>query len=281
MVGRVHFRVFFLLLTLAVLGLAVGSTIYIIEKIEKPRQEKVQAIQSAPQPKPIDPGIGEFDAAMALIRNRQYVAARDRLRYIIRYFPNSERYDDARHVCGEINVDLALSRDQKEGKTDYEVKRGDAISRIASEQNTTLEYIKRTNGLLNFNIRPEDQLTVKALDFDVTIEKGDQRLILEEAGEFFKEYPVRKFRLPARVPLPTEETVRGTAAILGDENLPPMAKGFDEANKSILLKRPGMALREMGAAENAAEETGIFLDPADVDELAVLLRPGTTVNILP
>ena len=52
-------------LTVAILGLAVGSTIYIFEKIEKPRKEKVQAIQSAPRPDPIDPGIGEFDAAMA------------------------------------------------------------------------------------------------------------------------------------------------------------------------------------------------------------------------
>lgn len=292
MLGRVQFRIFFFLLTLVILGLAIGSLIYMFEKVEKPTQMTFDQIQSAPPPAPIDPGLGEFDTAMELLKNRQFLAARDRLRYIIKYFKKSTRYPDARRICGEINLDLALSPQHKPGKTVYEVKPGDSMNKIVAEQKTTKEFINRSNLLISTQLRPGDLLTIKPLDFAITASMGKSLLTLTEAGEFFKEYPIAKIVLPKGASAPYTDSVRMVSATLDGTSIEPSALGYDQADKHIQLKRRGMSLLPLPkpqtngeakseAAENAPGVTGIFIDPADLDELCFLLRPDTPFTLAP
>ena len=275
-------RIFFVLLTLAILGLAIGSSVYILEKVEKPKGEVVKQIKES-KPKPIDPGIREFGTALALLQNQQFLAARDKLRYIIQYFPNSSRFEVARRLCGEINLDLLVSPSFKEGKIVYEVKRGDAVSRIASKQETTMEFVKRVNQLTNFKISPGDQLLMKPLVFKASISMKSKRLTLTENGDFFKEYPIQKATLPRGVALPFESKVRNKLAWLGKDNVSVTEAGYDQADKQIRLRRPGIAFQSEKKSKDseAAESTGIFMDSADVDELCLLLRLGAPVTIAP
>ena len=69
--GLMAIRIFFALITLAVLGLAIGSLVYILEEVEKPKVAAAREIKETAPPKPIDPGIREFEAALDLTRNRQ------------------------------------------------------------------------------------------------------------------------------------------------------------------------------------------------------------------
>ncbi len=273
-----QFRLFLAFLTLAILGLAVGSLIYILEKVEKPKAEAVEVFK-APPPKPIDPGLGEFDRAITMIKNRQLAAARDKLRYIIRYFPKSKRYADARRLCGEINLDLLVNPQYGEDKTLYEVKSGDAVSRIAQEHQCSLEYLKRASGLVDFKIRPGDKLTVRPLNFDVTLSTQSKQLVFTENGEFFAEYPIIDIQLPSSVAVPFTTKVRNRRAWLNDKSIGVGDPDHDAAVKEITLNRPGVVIRPQRKEASSGEENGIFMDHADVDELSMLLRDGVSLTI--
>jgi len=276
-------RIFFALLTLVILGLAIASSIYIIEKIEKPKALAEQALKES-NPAPIDPGIGEFERAITEIRNRQFPAALKRLRYIIKFFPKSTRYEDARALCSQVNLDLLLSPNYRGDKVGYEVQKGDAVTKIAKTHKTTLEYVKRVNQFTEFNLRPGDQVIVRPMEFGIQISMSGQKLVLTEAGAFFAEYPIEKIIFPAGVAVPFSSTVRNRLAWLDDKNLANTAKGYDQADKEIRLNRPGVTIRRTLNDEKEddggkkSRETGVFMAAADVDELCVLLRIGSKID---
>ncbi|MFT4638431.1 MAG: hypothetical protein ACI8T1_001752 [Verrucomicrobiales bacterium] len=274
-------RIFFALLTLVVLGLAIASSFYIIEKVEKPKDEVVREIKEATPPKPIDPGIREFDAALALLRNRQLIAGRDKLRYIIRYFPKSERYAAARRICSEMNLDMLISPNFSENKTAYEVKRGDVLSLIANKHGTTIECIARVNGLSKYNISPGDHLDLLPLDFTVEVSTKEKKLTLSHGGEFFAEYDIGEVNLPKNVSLPLEDQVRVKLASIGQMRVSEIDSGYDGASKKLILRKRGLSISptlEEAKSEESAE-TGIFMDPVDIAELTMLLRVGTPIRV--
>src|SRR5690606_5947917 len=57
-----------------------------------------------------DLGKRHFDAAVALIKEGEFVSARDRLLYLMEYFPESATYGEARRIVGELNMDLLVSK---------------------------------------------------------------------------------------------------------------------------------------------------------------------------
>lgn len=283
--GAVIFRIILALVTLAILGFAIASSFYIFAKVEKPKVDAVRELKVAEPPKPIDPGIGEFRKAVALVEEREWVAAREQLRHIIRYFPESERYQPARKLCSEINLDMIVSPDVLDRKESYEVKSGDAVIRIATKHNTTLEYLKRVNGLMDFRIRPGDQFMLRALDFEVEVRSEERRLILKEEGEFFAEFGVLDVRLPGGVRLPHKDEIKGRTAWVGSSSIKVTDSGYDEARKQLRLGRRGLSLTSLreddGEESGSSADTGIFIDREAMEELNMLLRVGTPVHIVP
>ncbi len=277
------FRIFFALVTLAILGLAIAGSVYVLEKVEKPKAQAVREIKESAPPKPIDPGIGEFELAMAEVAGGELQAARDRFRHIIRYFPNSERYGAARRLCSELNLDMVVHPAIAEPKLAYEVKSGDNVSAIASQHDCTLEYIKRVNGLVDFKIRPGDQLVVRPLDFAVEIQVEKMTLTLLENDEFFAEFDLVEARLPSGVNPPYDDRVRSKAAWVGRASIRVTTRGYEEASKEIRLAKRGVVLTSPSeeTAEGSEEPEGFFMDPVDIDELNMLLRVGTPIHVAP
>lgn len=276
-------RIFLALVTLVILGLAIAGSIYVLEEIEKPKVEAVREIKETAPPEPIDPGIGEFAAAMALVEEGALEAARNKFRYIIRYFPNSERYVAARRVCSELNLDLLVHPRIEAPKVAYEVARGDNVSAIASAHDSTLEYIKRVNGLMNFKIRPGDQLVVRPLHFKVVVGVGARTLTLMENEEFFAEFDLAEIRLPEGATPPYEDSLRSKAAWVGKASVRVTTRGYEEATKQLRLAKRGVMITSLPEEIEEGTEPleGIFLDPADIEELNMLLRVGTPIHVAP
>ena len=275
-------RIFFSLVTLAVLGLAIGSLFYLLEKVEKPKVAAAREIKDTAPPKPIDPGIREFEAALDLTRNRQLVAARDKLLYIIRYFPRSERQQVARKLCSEINLDLLSSPNFADGKVDYEVKRGDSLSGIAKKHATTIECLKRLNGMMDFKLFLGDHLLTRSLDFEVSVDTKRKVLLIQEDGKFFAEFPVLDIRLPGKLRPPFTETIRSKHASADQSPLSPTQLGYDLASKELRLSRRGLNIvgRKQADSEEQVVRPGIVMDPTDVEELTMLLPVSTPVHFL-
>lgn len=279
---RIQFRLFFTLLALAILGLAIFGAYHILRRVEGQRSETIERVVSDP-PKPIDPGRIGFDEAMGLIRSGNLVAARDKLLAIIHYYPNSQRIAEARRICGELNLDLLLSDQADAKKKSIEVKPGATLDGICREEKVTPEYLLRANKLTSFALQAGQGLTVRPLEFSAKVEKAAKRLILSEASSYFKEYAIKHISLPQGVSLPFEDTVKNKAIMkTPEEMLKPGEPGQDSAIKSIQMHRPNVAFRTLPPSTPPDKiPPGIYLSAEDVDELNLLLRLGSKVSFIP
>ena len=167
--ARIKFLLAFFALLICVGG--IGGAYFYWKKFAQPEIDVNRHIsgKGSTLERP-DLGKRHFDAALALLREGELVSARDRLLYLMQYFPESATYVEARRIVGEVNMDLLLSRIPMPGKTEHTVRRGEALITIASRSKTTIDYIMRANGKTSEFIFPDEVLTVYPLDFRVAID---------------------------------------------------------------------------------------------------------------
>ena len=106
----------------------------------------------------------------------------------------------------------ALTRTVTEMDNAYEVKPGDTLGRIAAVNHTTVEFIKRANGLKHDVIRPQQRLKIPKGKFGIAVDKSQNQLLLTEDNQFIKSYavatgkdnstPVGTFKIVTRIPNP-------------------------------------------------------------------------------
>ncbi|UCC95058.1 MAG: L,D-transpeptidase family protein [Candidatus Omnitrophota bacterium] len=89
-----------------------------------------------------------------------------------------------------INTKLLFSTALDECSTIYVVKPNDALAKIARAFNTTVNFIKRANGLESNTIWPGQQLKINTCKFSIVIDKSQNILFLKRAGEVIKTYTV-------------------------------------------------------------------------------------------
>ena len=271
-------------LTLAVVAASAAVIYRIWDRQVEPAlaaQQAIEQIGQSVQPR-IDLGVREYNNAVTLIRSGEMTKAQVHLKEIINRYRDSSTYREARRILGEHNVDTLLSRDPMQGKKEYIVQRGDSLSRIASRNETTIEYILQVNSRMGLNLQPGEQLIVTPLDFRVVIHTKSKMLELRKDDAFFKEYPLEGIKFPQGTSSSFDTTVKSKGAYedarairVGDER-------YVDAEKVITLTRNGVSFRHRADADAEDEFfTGIFLSREDVEELMVLLRSGMKVNVRP
>ena len=109
----------------------------------------------------------------------------------------TKRYSDSPDVSSvqknleKINIDILFSNTPTETSTIYEIKRGDTLGKIAANFNTTVELIKKANGLKSDIIIPGKYLKVNDTAFVILVDKSENTLILKkENGKIIKTYIV-------------------------------------------------------------------------------------------
>lgn len=233
-----------------------------------------------------DLGRRHFDAALDLLKAGELVAARDRLRYLLRYFPESATCPEARRIAGEINMDLLLSRIPLPGKSEHVVRRGEALLTIAGRAETTIDYIMRANGKTTEIIYPDEALVVYPLDFRAEISLSRKSLTLFEGEEFFKEYAIAGTDLPADLKPPVSTTVTERVAWFGNQPVNFTHASYMSSAKWLRTGRLGLFLRqaepvspgEAGAGER--KPFGVLLANPDLEELFTVLRVGSKIDLV-
>lgn len=239
-----------------------------------------------------DLGQRDFDAAQQLLIDGELLAARDRLLYLMEFYPDSKAYDQAKHIVGEINLDLLLSTTPLPGKEEYVVKSGDLLSPISRKYQTTINYMIRAGGRTGHQIYPGDRLIVYPLNFKVRINLGKQTLTIlsPEDGKFFKDYEIRSVNLPPVLKPPVTTKIAEMVAWYGGRAVTFESENYFEAEKWVRTDKIGLFIRahrdEAPAAKKGepADEGGAFgvkLDPADLEELFAYLRTSNPVELLP
>ncbi len=309
-----HLKLILAFFALCIMSAGVFAAAYFYKHFIEPEREIVREIEhvkevpKSERPAPPDLGIRQFAKAVDLLEEGELIAAREQLYYLMQYYPDSATFADAKRIVGEINVDLLLSEIPIEGKSEYVIKSGDALSRIARNNNCTINYIMRVSGRTTStaSIQVGERLTVYPLDqFSMVIDQSDRTIRVEWQGRLLKEYTVTKFALPPMVRVPASAEITSISAWNDKGSL-----GIDDveyfgATKGISTSKPGLmisaspqavslstpvasAQKETGGGGGSAVATasstggayGIMVAPEDMEEMFSYLRPGTPVRLV-
>lgn len=233
-----------------------------------------------------DLGKRHFDAAVALIKDGELVSARDRLLYLMEYFPESSTFSEARRIVGELNMDLLVSKIPLPGKVEHTVRRGEALVTISSRNKTTIDYIMRANAKTSEFIFPDEVLTVYPLEFAVRIGLGAGTVTVLEEDKLFKEYRIVDRNLPADLRAPVSTSVSEKVAWDGNQPINFTDKNYMNCSKWLRTGRIGLFIRHAdsattgGDAVAGARPFGVMLEKADLEELFTILRVGSKVDLV-
>jgi LysM repeat protein len=282
------------------LGIAIlGGAIYFTRIVFRP--VGLERYKSIPWVTYVHPNVKKLKQAQGLVREGKLSEARAILVKALITAPNSPVTRELRDLLGEVNTQIFFSKEPSPRKTEYIVKRGDALASIARKLKSSTEAILRVNELDSTLIRPGEKLLVPQLDFTITIDLPRERVVVHDSRGFFTQYPVASTELP-----PARESTIQTKVV---------AKSFWENGKPV---PPGKTLEKQGiprinlahagyvlygvdensdastseiAVQAGDEETpnardsnrppqGIAMLKDDITEIEFLIRKGTPVTII-
>lgn len=116
--------------------------------------------------------------------------ARRKYRYFLDNFPQSPLIPEVKERLGKLNMKLIFSPIPMEESIEYTVKPGDSLLSIATQYNTTVSLIKKSNGLTSEVIHPGKILKILPGHFSIKIIRSRNILTLYYKGDFVKEYLV-------------------------------------------------------------------------------------------
>ena len=135
-------------------------------------------------------GEGMLQLGQVYSAQKQFVEAQRVYRTFIERFPESSLLAKAEEQLGQINVALLFSPLVTEMDSVHEVKPQETLGRIASVDGTTVDLLKRANGLSSDLIHPGQKLKVPKARFRVVVDKSQNRLTLTSNDQLVKSYTV-------------------------------------------------------------------------------------------
>jgi LysM repeat protein len=287
--------------TIVILGIAIfGGAAYIGRVMFRP--EGLAKYRSIPWVTYIHPNLKKLKQAQTLVGDGNLKEARTILINALITAPKSPVTRELRDLLGDVNTQVFFSKESSPRKTEYIVKRGDALLSIARKLQSSAEAIMRVNDLDSTLIRPGEKLLVPQLDFTVTIDLPRNRLVVHDSHGFFTQYPIASADLP-----PTRQPTIQTKVTAKSfwENGEPVRAGHEiqkEGTPRIDLGRRGYVLYGVEeesdttisqiAVEVEDEERtpnsedanrppqGIAMLKDDLAEIELFIHKGTPVTII-
>jgi lipoprotein-anchoring transpeptidase ErfK/SrfK len=193
--------------------------------------------------------------------------------------------DKVLELLGEIDSQILFSPAPAPEKVDYTIVAGDSLGKLAKRFNTTIDLIKKANGLNGDVIRIGDRLRIYQCHFTVDVNKTANTLTVSDNGKFFKRYrvgtgqfsktPEGEFKTTSRMENPPWYRSDGRTIPYGDpENI--------LGTHWLGLNVPGYGIHGTWDTNSIGKQSSagcIRLLNDDVAELYVMLPIGTPVTI--
>ena len=225
-----------------------------------------------------------LEKALALREAGKLAEARDALRDLLTHSNEAQLVADAQKALGEVNMQLLLTPAPAPEKVDYVVQPGDSLGHIARQFNTTIEVIKKVNGLRETVIQPAQRLRVTPTKLAVAVSKSANTLLVTDDGKFFKLYrcgtgqysttPAGTFKITDRIANPAWWKDGQTIAFGDKANV--LGKYW------LALDIPHYGIHGTWEPETIGRQSSqgcIRLINDDVEELFIILPPGTPVVV--
>ena len=275
---------FVLLLALIIFGGAAwfGYNTFVKEEIEVKKEQRGEVTP----PPAVDVSLPDFQAAVKLRQDGKLAEARDAFMSLIQKYPAGKHLDEARDLLGEVNTEILLSRYPSPEKTEYIVKPGDVLAKIARKLKTTPEMIMRMNNMSGTMLRIGQRLLISHPDFSIIIQRKANLVVVLNHGGFFKQYHVREAKLPQKQSAKITTKVAETMAWKGGQRIGLGNKEYLASTKWIRLAgAAGYTLYAVPDSthpnlEQPPPPIGLGLAAADMEELSTLVNNGTPVTII-
>jgi lipoprotein-anchoring transpeptidase ErfK/SrfK len=131
-----------------------------------------------------------FSRAQSLAAAGSLEQARDLLGDVISSASDESLQNNALRVQGRINTQLFFSDKLTPEKKPYTVQPGDSLDKIARQEKTTVDLLRKINGVKGDLIHIGQKLLIPAAPFVVRVDKSDRTLDLTMNGKVFKRYSV-------------------------------------------------------------------------------------------
>ena len=265
------------LLVLLVLATAIFGTAgyFVYDLYVKPSQlDRQEALAPPPTPPP-DPSIAAYATLTAGKTTMAPAAMREALMEFLTAHPQSPHAAEARQWLGWMNSAALFSG---EDGTTYHVAKGDSLVRIASKQNSSAELLYLVNNMESLRLQIGQPLIIPQLEVRIEVDEVGGTLTLYNRGEFFKEYALQSAKPAARHAKPKQTTVREKFALQGSKRVAFGDKAYQESERWIIFGTGG-PLRATAMDPNAPAPGGILATPSDLQEIFLLVRPGTPVTL--
>ena len=276
-----------------------GGTTYFARIVFRP--PGLERYKSIPRVTYVHPNVKKLKRAQGLVREGKLKEAREILVKALITAPQSPVTRDLRDLLGEVNTQIFFSKEPSPRKTEYIVKRGDALASIARKLKSSTEAILRVNELDSTLIRPGEKLLVPQLDFTITIDLPRERVVVHDSRGFFTQYPIASTELPPARQATIQTKVIAKSFWENGKPVPPSKTLQKEGVPRINLGHAGYVLYGVDENSDAStseiavqagdEETpnsrdsnrpakGIAMLKDDITEIELLIRKGTPVTII-
>jgi lipoprotein-anchoring transpeptidase ErfK/SrfK len=204
---------------------------------------------------------------------------------LVNDFPSAREVAKWQNKVEDLNIKLLFSSVVTPGGISYEIKPGDTLSKIARENNTTIELIKKSNNLVDGKIYPGRKLKVWNTPFNILVDKSQNMLTLKSGEETIKAYivstgrdnctPVGTFKIVDKIVNPTWYKAGAVVPPGTPENiLGSRWLGFD-------LKSYGIhGTTEPQNLGKQVTQGCVRMSNSDVEELYIIVPVGTEVTIV-
>ncbi len=220
--------------------------------------------------------------ALTLKTDGKLAEARDLLRPLAA-IPNAP--DKLLTLLGDLNTQITLTGAAASEKIDHTIDTGDTLGKLAKKYGTTIELIKKSNGLTGDTIRLGDRLRIYQGKFTVEVSKTANTLTLTDNNHFFKRYrvgtgqqgrtPTGTYKITTRLEKPVWYRADGSTIPYGD---PDNILGTHWLGLNI----PRYGIHGTWDTNSIGKQSSagcIRLLNDDIAELHLLLPTGTSVNI--
>jgi len=218
-------------------------------------------------------------------KEKDLVKAREQYIRLIRAFPASEEISHAQKRVEEINMALLFSRVDTADSIRYVIRENDTLGKIASRFGTTVELIKKSNGLKNDIIIPGKTLKVHNAKFSILVDKSQNLLFLKQDGEVLKTYtvstgqdnctPVGTFKVEEKMVSPVWYKI---GAVVSPDN-----EEYELGTRWMGLSVEGYGIhgtRDPGTIGRQITKGCVRMLNSQVEELFVIVPSGTEVVIV-